>query len=250
MVPIKNALILAAGRGRRLLPYTKDRPKCLVEVGGKPILYYQLRALEINALKNIVVVVGYRAAMVEEYVKKNFSNLDVKFILNDKYETTGPAHSLLLAKRVIRGRTLQFMGDVLFHPRTIPILPLKSNGKSITCLRRGFCGEEEMKAEVKGDIVCSLDKKLSPDKTAGEFVGVSLFADDFLKSLFEVLAESIKKGGSSIYYVGDAIRKTIQEKQGKLGFFYADEVIMEIDFPKDIKFAEANIVPIISRYLA
>lgn len=52
---VGHAIILAAGRGRRLMPYTADRPKCLVEVGGKPILYYQLRAIELRGILNATI---------------------------------------------------------------------------------------------------------------------------------------------------------------------------------------------------
>lgn len=244
-----KVIILAAGRGSRLMPLTEKMPKCLVPVAGKPILYYQLKALEMNELKKIAIVVGYRAAMVEKYVKENFSQFDAEFIFNAEYETTGPFHSFLLVKNIRSGATLQIMGDALFHPNIIAALLQKSMGKSITCLRRGICGEEEMKAEVSGNMVRSLGKTLLPEKTAGEFVGISLFTGDFSKKLSEILIEPAIGSERFTHYIGDAAHKIIQESIGELRFFYADEPIMEIDFPGDIEFAESNIVPIISQYI-
>src|SRR3989344_9400688 len=96
---IKHALILAAGRGRRLMPYTKDRPKCLVEGGGKPILYYQLRALEENGISNITIVVGYLGNKIKKYATAHFPHLSFNFIKNDLYSTTNDIYSFNLAAK-------------------------------------------------------------------------------------------------------------------------------------------------------
>ena len=60
-----RAIILAAGEGTRLRPYTLDRPKCLVELGGKPLLVRQVDILRTVGIGNITVLTGYRADQIE-----------------------------------------------------------------------------------------------------------------------------------------------------------------------------------------
>src|SRR3989344_5743669 len=112
---IKHALILAAGRGKRLMPYTADRPKCLVEVGGKPILYYQLKALEKYGIVDITIVIGYLEDKIQEYARAHFPRLSFNFIKNDLYSTTNDIYSFYLAKDICGGDFIQVDADLLFH---------------------------------------------------------------------------------------------------------------------------------------
>ncbi|PZT48059.1 sugar nucleotidyltransferase [Helicobacter valdiviensis] len=65
-----NALILAAGFGSRLMPLTKDNPKCMVEFRGKKIIDYEIEALKQAGVKNIAVVGGYLFEVLKNYVSK------------------------------------------------------------------------------------------------------------------------------------------------------------------------------------
>ena len=76
-----KALILAAGVSRRLYPQTYNTPKCLLEVGGKPIINYQLEALSELGINDITMIVGYHREMLVESVEKNFSEINFKFII-------------------------------------------------------------------------------------------------------------------------------------------------------------------------
>src|SRR5690606_31501919 len=65
LASIEKAVVLSAGQGRRLLPLTADRPKCLVELSGRSVLEWQLRALEAAGVREAVVVTGFGAASVD-----------------------------------------------------------------------------------------------------------------------------------------------------------------------------------------
>ena len=65
-----KALILAAGLGTRLAPITNDRPKSLVSVNGKPILFKQIESLILNGIMDITIVSGYKADVLESYLGK------------------------------------------------------------------------------------------------------------------------------------------------------------------------------------
>lgn len=65
---VNCAIILAGGRGERLRPYTNDRPKPMVEVNGKPILYYQLTQLKKAGVEDVVFAVSYNREALQEHV--------------------------------------------------------------------------------------------------------------------------------------------------------------------------------------
>ena len=60
------AVILAAGQGMRLRPLTNDRPKCLLKVGNHTLLEHQLKALQANGIRNVVIVTGYLAEQIHQ----------------------------------------------------------------------------------------------------------------------------------------------------------------------------------------
>jgi len=65
---VTDAVILAGGRGERLRPLTQDRPKCMVEVNGMPILAYQLNWLREHGIKRVVIACGYLHEVIESYL--------------------------------------------------------------------------------------------------------------------------------------------------------------------------------------
>ena len=67
-----KGVILAAGQGSRLHPLTADRPKCMVEIQGKPIVHYIINAYLSSGITEIIVVNGYLGKVLEEYCLSNF----------------------------------------------------------------------------------------------------------------------------------------------------------------------------------
>src|SRR3989338_2765748 len=164
------AIILAAGQGRRLRPLTNNLPKCLIEVCGRPILNWQLSALEQNKIKNITIVVGFRNDLIRKYALRNFPGLNLKFVHNPKHATTNTLYSLALAAETDFGNynILQLNGDVVFNPKIIAML-LK-NGREQSCIAANYkkCGKEEIKILLNDNgAIAALNKKVSPKKTVG-----------------------------------------------------------------------------------
>src|SRR3546814_19647980 len=77
-----KGIILSAGNGSRLLPLTRDMPKCLVDVDGRSILDWQLRALAEAGVTNAAVVVGYRARRVQAHLDATAPPLPVDLVSN------------------------------------------------------------------------------------------------------------------------------------------------------------------------
>lgn len=112
------AIILAAGRGTRLLNNTDNRPKCLVEVAGRPILSRMLNELERQGIKDIIIAVGYMSDHIRRHVEENYPGLSVRFVENAKYLETGSVYSLALAmNHMLADRHLLIVeGDVVLEP--------------------------------------------------------------------------------------------------------------------------------------
>lgn len=117
-MPEIAAIILAAGRGSRLGPRTSDRPKCLVEVAGRPIVDYALNALKAVGVAEVVIVVGYRGQQVRDHVTRRWPTLDTKFVANDRFLQSGTTQSLFLGLAAIvpNRDVLVIEGDVAFEP--------------------------------------------------------------------------------------------------------------------------------------
>ena len=64
---IKKAIILSAGQGSRLLPLTRDVPKCMIDFNGRTLISWQIAALVANGVTDIVVVTGFRTERVEDH---------------------------------------------------------------------------------------------------------------------------------------------------------------------------------------
>ena len=89
-----KAFILAAGVSRRLYPQTYDTPKCLLKVGGKPIIDYQLEALKSIGILDITFVVGYHREILISYLKKVFPHSIITLLLIITFFETNTAFSI------------------------------------------------------------------------------------------------------------------------------------------------------------
>lgn len=121
--PVRSALLLAAGMGARLAPLTDTMPKCLVSVGGKPILERLVRALDAHGIERLVIVVGYRAEMIRDYLGEAFGGIAIEYIESPLFATTNTLYSLWLARQTIDEPFLLIESDVVFdEPLLTPLL--------------------------------------------------------------------------------------------------------------------------------
>jgi phosphoenolpyruvate phosphomutase len=102
-----NAVVLAASRGRKLGDLTEDRPKCMVDVRGQPLLRRLVSTMRENGVRDITVVRGY--------MKEAIDLPAIRTADNDAYETTGEATSLACALDHVEGDCLVSYGDILYR---------------------------------------------------------------------------------------------------------------------------------------
>ncbi len=106
-----RAIILAAGEGRRLRPLTENNPKCLIELGGKPILDWQIELMHSCGIKDIVVVKGCQA---DKIVRE-----DVRYYVNKDYDTTNMVMTLWCAKDELEGEVIISYGDIVYNEKAL-----------------------------------------------------------------------------------------------------------------------------------
>ncbi len=115
---MKQAVILAAGEGQRLRPFTVNRPKVMLSIADKPILQYVVESLAQNGIRNIVLVVGYRKDQVFDYMGSgNQFGVNITYVTQGKQ--LGTAHALAQTKEVTENEFLVLPGDNLIQADTI-----------------------------------------------------------------------------------------------------------------------------------
>ena len=140
---ISTALLLAAGTGKRLRPLTDSIPKCLIEVGGVPILERLIDNLCDNGFKRLVIVVGYLGHSIQRFVSEYSGGLEIELITNPLFQTTNNIYSLWLARKKIQKSFLLLESDLIFetsqlegllYPNKIAVSPMQPwmNGTTIT----------------------------------------------------------------------------------------------------------------------
>lgn len=118
-----QAVILAAGMGKRLKNLTADNTKCMVKVNGVTLIERNLRILEKKGLSRIVIVVGYQGQKLKDYIATLKIQTPIVYIDNEVYDKTNNIYSLALAKEyLINENTLLFESDLIFDESVVDAL--------------------------------------------------------------------------------------------------------------------------------
>ena len=112
----KRAILIAAGRGRRLGAHTEEIPKCMVEVGGTPILGWIWRALAAVGVDELVVIRGYRGDVLESFVRQLVGADRCVFVDNTAWQTNNVLLSLAHARAHLDRATYLTYSDIIFTP--------------------------------------------------------------------------------------------------------------------------------------
>jgi UDP-N-acetylglucosamine diphosphorylase / glucose-1-phosphate thymidylyltransferase / UDP-N-acetylgalactosamine diphosphorylase / glucosamine-1-phosphate N-acetyltransferase / galactosamine-1-phosphate N-acetyltransferase len=115
---MKQAVILAAGEGQRLRPFTMTRPKVMLSIAGKPILQYVIEALSQNGIRDIIIVVGYRKEQIFDHFG-NGERFGVNIVYINQEKQIGTAHALKQVKDSVQDQFMVLNGDNLIDAGTI-----------------------------------------------------------------------------------------------------------------------------------
>ena len=188
-------VILAAGMAKRLRPLTDNCPKCLLKVGEKTLLQRTVDALLATGISELVVVTGYRAEMIRDFLTSHYPTLNIHFLHNADYEHNNNIYSLWMSMQVVRGQEFLLMdSDILCDPKAI--LAVAQQSEPALALNRHELGEEEMKVVVDADMrITEISKTCRPDDALGESVGIEKMTAGYSEALGSELDQMIEQEG-------------------------------------------------------
>ena len=119
-----RAIILAAGEGKRLRPYTSNKPKCMVEIEGKSLIDRQINVLNKNGIDDIIIIGGYKSEML-----KGKGN---KLLVNPRYHETNMVWTLFCAEDYLNEELVVSYGDIVYSADILSSLISSKNDISVT----------------------------------------------------------------------------------------------------------------------
>ncbi|WP_418960089.1 sugar phosphate nucleotidyltransferase [Streptomyces tritici] len=199
-------LVLAAGAGRRLRPYTDTLPKALVPVDGDTtVLDLTLGNFAEVGLTEVAIVVGYRKEAVyarREALEAKYG-LKITLIDNDKAEEWNNAYSLWCARDVLKQGVILANGDTV-HPVSVEktLLAARGDGQKIILALDTVkkLADEEMKViTADGQGVRRITKLMDPATATGEYIGVTLIEPEAAEQLADALKVTFERD-PDLYY--------------------------------------------------
>lgn len=171
-----KVIILAAGQGRRLLPWTHDLPKCLLSFAGRPLIGWQLAALAANRVDEVVVVTGFGAELMErELPRLTPTGLKVTTLFNPFFGVADNIASCWAARQHLQGEVAILNGDVLFEPSVLAVARDRAAAPvAVTTDVKAVYDADDMKVQIKEDKIARIGKTLAPEVTDAESIGLVL----------------------------------------------------------------------------
>ncbi len=222
-----KAVIMAAGKGVRMMPLTKRTPKVLVKVNKKPFLYYVLMHLQEAGFDDIGIVVGYRKEQFPKFLEK----YGFKAALIEQDEQKGTGHAVKLAKDFVGNENFVVLGgDNLWSTEDLKAMA-QDNDK---CYVAGIKVENPQKYGVlvvkQGKLVRIHEK---PEKYVGDLINTGLYK--FTPEIFRAL-EQIKLSPREEYELTDAI--TLLAEKGKVEVVTLKDYWLDLGSIEDIEKVE------------
>jgi len=223
---------------KRLRPLTDVCPKCLLKIGERTLLQRTVDAMIAAGIQEFVVVTGYRAEMIRDFLTKQYPSLNIHFIHNGDYEHNNNIFSLWMTRPYTDGKEFLLSdSDILFDPQLIRAV--LAEGGNTLALNRHECGEEEIKVIVDSENrIMELSKTCSIEQAIGESVGFEKMTASYSTALFKELEQMIEREGLIDVFYERAFERLIP--QGHT-FRIVDTTrffSIELDTPEDFENAK------------
>lgn len=236
-----KALILSAGQGRRLLPMTAERPKCMLSVLGRSLIEWQIDELAATGIHRATVVIGYQADLVERLLIKRYGANRIKLIHNPQFAETDNLISCWIARKEMNEDFILLNGDTLFEAGVIQ-RALNGSPRPVTVMIDHKAGydADDMKVTLEGERLINVGKDLDPEKTNAESVGILLFRGKGPALFRAALEDAVRDPSVNRKWFLSAIRDMCRTMPvwtcSISGLRWC-----EVDYPSDLKSAE-NVV--------
>lgn len=172
-----KAIIIAAGLSSRLMELTDDKPKCMLEIGGKTVLQRQIDTFRQCGIDDIVVIRGYK--------KEKINYAGIKYVYNQNYRRNNILESLMYAENEMDSDIIVSYSDILYDKSIVDKL-LDSKAKISLIVDTGWVEhykdrsqhpvEEAEKVAVNKGRIAKISKFINPNEAYGEFIGLAKFS--------------------------------------------------------------------------
>lgn len=204
-----KAVILAAGRGTRMLPLTHTRQKGMIKIAGKPFLAHLIERLP-TSIKEVILVVGYKAHGFMDYFGPKYDGRKISYV--EQREQKGTGHAFLQAQALVKETFLGLVGDHLWSRQDFQMALNKHKKFAATVSARKVRDVSKYGLlETKGELVKDLVEK--PKSSAAGLVNVSLYV--FEPGIFDIL-KKLRPSPRGEIEVTDAV--SLLAREGKVNW--------------------------------
>ena len=241
-----QAIILAAGMGKRLGEYTKNNTKCMLPVNGVRLIDRMLTQLSSQNLNRVVIVVGYEGTKLIEYIGNRYDNkLKIEYVHNPIYDKTNNIYSLALAKQqMMEDDTLLLESDLIFDSEMLDIL-VKHPDSNLALVAKYETWMDGTMVRIDDDrnIVNFIPKKAFKYSDTDKYfktVNIYKFSKDFLRDKYIPFLDAYSKVmGNNEYYENVLRIISFLNNTDLKALPITTEKWYEIDDKQDLDIAEA-----------
>ena len=233
-----KAVILAAGRGKRISTCMNEKPKPLIPIFGKPLIEYPLEALKENGIKECVVVVGYKAEKIREFLGNGEKyGIKIEYAYNPQYDN-GNAVSLYHARKFLDGKKpfLVSMADHIVSPEIVKKALQCINDKPLICVDYSPKYSPQLKDATK--VLISNEGYVQDiGKTLAEWNAVDTGVFILGQKIFKAI-EKVREEASTRATLSNCIKRMISDGVKLKACDVSGIFWLDIDLPEDLEFAE------------
>jgi choline kinase len=233
-----KAVILSAGQGKRLLPLTEDRPKCILPVQGQTMIEWQIDELAKCGILQVRVVLGYGAEKVEAVLRRRYGPDMVKTVYNAAYAVSDNLVSCWTVHDEMDSDFVLLNGDTLFEAAVLQRL-LDSDNQPVTVAvsHKSEYDDDDMKVELDGRRLVKIGKELLPDQVDAESIGMILFRGQGPMLFRDALEKALNDPSSQRKWYLSVIDEMAQSMP-VLTCSMTGLQWCEVDYPADLQLAE------------
>jgi choline kinase len=180
-----DAIILGAGKGKRIMELTGGEPKSFLTINDKRIIDWQLDFLDEIPVKNIIMVVGYKK---ERFYELYGDRKNINFVFNPFYEITNVLPSFWFGMNNLEDDTIYLHADTIFEREIFEKL-VKAEGDIILPIEKKSCNPEDMKVIIRNGYIDTISKEIPSEDARGEFIGIAKISKHALNPLREIVNE-------------------------------------------------------------
>ncbi len=239
-----RAIILSAGQGSRLLPHTEQTPKCLLPLGGRSMLAWQLHALAEAGVREAVVVTGFRDDLVQRELERHTPRgLSVRTLFNPFYKLADNLASCWMARDAMDAPFLILNGDTLIEPGIAArLLAAPAAPITVTIDRKAGYDADDMKVSTqassaqagRSERLTAIGKTLAAAEVTGESIGFLRFdAEGAARFVAELERTMRTPEGPKLWYLSAIDRLARAGLEVRVASIEGLEWA-ELDFPADL----------------